>query len=176
MECKKKHNCLPSGIKKLAEVISKKKPATDNSNKCERIQHHTKRHLKMMRKKMLAGSSFKAAHRAAQRKIGGGLDNGVIRRQRSLRSWTKQKWRTKWKEIKCYWRKIFAKCRYQSLITSGVCCYDKSKRRDKRKGKQFLNNLNVLLRKYVDLGLFSGVQNHPLLSYINAYISSVIRS
>ena len=33
-------------------------------------KHHTKAHLKFMRKKMLAGSSFKAAHNAAKRKIG----------------------------------------------------------------------------------------------------------
>ena len=33
-------------------------------------KHHTKAHLKFMRKRMLAGSSFKAAHNAAKRKIG----------------------------------------------------------------------------------------------------------
>ena len=33
-------------------------------------KHHTKSHLKFMRKRMLAGSSFKSAHNAAKRKIG----------------------------------------------------------------------------------------------------------
>lgn len=32
--------------------------------------HHTKKHMAMMRKDMMAGSTFKAAHEKAQKKIG----------------------------------------------------------------------------------------------------------
>jgi len=32
--------------------------------------HHTKKHMAMMRKDMMAGSTFKSAHERAQKKIG----------------------------------------------------------------------------------------------------------
>ena len=110
-------------------------------------KHHTKRHLKMMRNKMLAGSSFKAAHRAAQRKIGR-QQMALSRRQRSLRSWSKQKWRTKsGKKSSVTGERYLPSAAIKALSPAEYAATTRAKRRDKRKGKQFSKQPKRIAKK-----------------------------
>ena len=52
-------------MRKLKKLTKRQQQQMSNHRKL-----NTKAHLKFMRKRMLAGSSFKSAHNAAKRKIG----------------------------------------------------------------------------------------------------------
>ena len=79
----------------------------------------------------------------------------LSRRQRSLKSWGKQKWRTKsGKKSSITGERYLPTAAIRSLTAAEYAATTRAKRRDKKKGKQFQNNQNVLQRKYVDLGLY----------------------
>ncbi len=48
----------------------KKLSARQEKTMKKHSEHHSKKHMKMMRDMMIKGSSFTAAHKAAQKKVG----------------------------------------------------------------------------------------------------------
>ena len=110
-------------------------------------KHHTKAHLKFMKKRMLAGSTFKAAHNAAQRKIGR-QSMALSKRQRSLKAWSKQKWRTKsGKKSSVTGERYLPSAAIRSLTAAEYAATTRAKRRDKKKGKQFSKQPKKIAKK-----------------------------
>ena len=62
----------------------------------------------------------------------------LTKRQRSLRSWTKQKWRTKsGKKSSITGERYLPSAAINSLTAAEYAATTRAKRRDKKKGKQF---------------------------------------
>ena len=62
----------------------------------------------------------------------------LTKRQRSLRSWTKQKWRTKsGKKSSVTGERYLPSAAIRSLSAAEYAATTRAKRRDKKKGKQF---------------------------------------
>ena len=101
----------------------------------------------------------------------------LTRRQRSLRSWSKQKWRTKsGKKSSVTGERYLPSAAIKALSPAEYAATTRAKRRDKRKGKQFSKQPKRIAKKVRRFRFVLVVQNHPLLSYINAYINSESRS
>ena len=95
---------------------------------------------------MLAGSTFKAAHKAAQRKVGRQM--ALTKRQRSLKSWSKQKWRTKsGKKSSVTGERYLPSAAIRSLSAAEYAATTRAKRRDKKKGKQFSKQPKRIAKK-----------------------------
>ena len=74
--------------------------------------------------------------------------NGLTKRQRSLRSWTKQKWRTKsGKKSSITGERYLPTAAIRSLTAAEYAATTRAKRRDKKKGKQFSKQLKLLLKR-----------------------------
>ena len=72
----------------------------------------------------------------------------LSRRQRSLRSWTKQKWRTKsGKKSSVTGERYLPSAAIKALSPAEYAATTRAKRRDKRKGKQFSKQPKRIARK-----------------------------
>ena len=75
--------------------------------------------------------------------------------QRSLRAWTKQKWRTKsGKKSSETGERYLPEAAIKSLTPQEYAATSRKKRKDTKKVNSFLNNLNELLRKYANIGKY----------------------
>ena len=96
----------------------------------------------------------------------------LSRRQRSLKAWSKQKWRTKsGKKSSVTGERYLPEAAIKSLSASKYAATTRAKRRDKKKGKQFSkqpkriakkvnsfpSNQKELLKRLENLDLYSGV-------------------
>tara|TARA_R100001510_G_scaffold57750_1_gene67420 strand:+ start:840 stop:1022 length:183 start_codon:yes stop_codon:yes gene_type:complete len=57
-------------MKKKKPTMKKKLTKRQEETMKRHKQHHTKKHMDFMRKEMLKGSTFTAAHKKAQKKVG----------------------------------------------------------------------------------------------------------
>ncbi len=59
-------------MKKNSKVKTTKKKLTKRQEETMKrhSKHHTKKHMNLMRREMLKGSTFTAAHKKAQKKVG----------------------------------------------------------------------------------------------------------
>ena len=72
----------------------------------------------------------------------------LSRRQRSLRSWTKQKWRTKsGKKSSVTGERYLPSAAIKALSPAEYAATTRAKRRDKRKGKQFSKQPKRIAKK-----------------------------
>ena len=72
----------------------------------------------------------------------------LTKRQRSLRSWTKQKWRTKsGKKSSVTGERYLPSAAIRSLSAAEYAATTRAKRRDKKKVSSSQSNQNVLLKK-----------------------------
>ena len=79
----------------------------------------------------------------------------ITKRQRSLKKWGKQKWRTKsGKKSSITGERYLPTAAIRSLTAAEYAATTRAKRRDKKKVSSIPNNLSLLLRKLEDLGLF----------------------
>ena len=75
--------------------------------------------------------------------------------QRSLRAWTKQKWRTKsGKKSSETGERYLPEAAIKSLTPQEYAATSKKNAKIPKKVNSFLNNLNELLRKYANIGKY----------------------